>query len=128
MRAYLPISNDELAQFLLSGTKAVESIFAPTPFFVIENEDLDEEEVEYLLSLEAAQSSLELRSSQNAPGIVLALELEAAQVNQVEEKSVSLNSPLTWNQVQCALLLYPDDEELIWFATQEISVNLSEWK
>ena len=128
MRAYLPISNDELAQFLLLGTKTVESIFAPTPFFVIENEDLDEEEVEYLLSLEAAQSSLELRSSQNAPGIVLALELEAAQVNQVEEKSVSLNSPLTWNQVQCALLLYPDDEELIWFATQEISVNLSEWK
>ena len=95
---------------------------------MIENEDLDEEEVEYLLSLEAAQSSLELRSSQNAPGIVLALELEATQVNQVEEKSVSLNSPLKWDQVQCALLLYPDDEELIWFATQEISLNLSAWK
>jgi len=30
--------------------------------------------------------------------------------------------------VQCALLLFPDEEELIWFATQEIEINMGEWK
>jgi len=128
MRAYLPISHDELAAFLNSGSKELESILAPTPFYVGENEDLDEEEIEYLLSLEAAQSALELRSPNKAPGIVLAIELEPQQVNTVNENSVTLNSAITWAQVQCALLLFPDDEELIWFATQEIEINMGEWK
>jgi len=128
MRAYLPISHDELASFLNSGSKELESILAPTPFYVGENEDLDEEEIEYLLSLEAAQSALELRSSNKAPGIVLAIELEPQQVNTVNENSVTLNAAITWTQVQCALLLFPDDEELIWFATQEIEINMGEWK
>ena len=128
MRAYLPISHDELAAFLNSGSKELESILAPTPFYVGENEDLDEEAIEYLLSLEAAQTALELRSSNKAPGIVLAIELEPQQVNTVNENSVTLNSAITWAQVQCALLLFPDDEELIWFATQEIEINMGEWK
>ena len=128
MRAYLPISHDELTDFLQSGTKKVESIFAATPFFTGENEELDEEEIEYLLSFEAATQSLDLRSSKNAPGIVIAIELSAGQVNIVGEKSVSLNSDLLWDQVQCALLLFPVEEELIWFATQEIELNLAEWK
>lgn len=130
MRAYLPITHGDLATFLNSGSKEVESIYAPTPFYVGDNSDLDEEEIEYLLSLEAAQESLELRSSNHAPGITLAIELEPAQVNQVEEKSVTLNSAITWDQVQCALLLFPDDEEeeLVWFATQEIALTMGEWK
>ena len=128
MRAYLPLSHDELAAFLNNGSKELESILAPTPFYVGENEDLDEEEIEYLLSLEAAQASMKMRPSNKAPGIVLAIELEAQQVNTVNENSVTLNSPITWEQVQCALLLFPDEEELIWFATQEIEINLGEWK
>ena len=128
MRAYLPLSHDELAAFLNNGSTELESILAPTPFYVGENEDLDEEEIEYLLSLEAAQASMEMRPSNKAPGIVLAIELEAQQVNTVNENSVTLNSPITWEQVQCALLLFPDEEELIWFATQEIDINLGEWK
>ena len=128
MRAYLPLSHDELVAFLNSGSKDLESILAPTPFYVGENEDLGEEEIEYLLSLEAAQAAIELRLSDKAPGIVLAIELEAQQVNTVNENSVTLNSPIRWEQVQCALLLFPDEEELIWFATQEIEINLGEWK
>jgi hypothetical protein len=128
MRAYLPLSHDELVAFLNSGSKDLESILAPTPFYVGENEDLGEEEIEYLLSLEAAQAAIELRLSDKAPGIVLAIELEAQQVNTVNENSVTLNSPITWEQVQCALLLFPNEEELIWFATQEIEINLGEWK
>jgi hypothetical protein len=128
MRAYLPLSHVELAAFLNTGSKELESILAPTPFYVGENEDLDEEEIEYLLSLEAAQASMGMRPSNKAPGIVLAIELAAQQVNTVNENSVTLNSPITWEQVQCALLLFPEEEELIWFATQEIEINLGEWK
>ena len=128
MRAYLPLSHDELAAFLNTGSKELESILAPTPFYVGENEDLDEEEIEYLLSLEAAQASMGMRPSNKAPGIALAIELAAQQVNTVNENSVTLNSPITWEQVQCALLLFPEEEELIWFATQEIEINLGEWK
>ena len=128
MRAYLPLSHDELAAFLNTGSKELESILAPTPFYVGENEDLDEEEIEYLLSLEAAQASMGMRPSNEAPGIVLAIELAAQQVNTVNENSVTLNSPITWEQVQCALLLFPEEEELIWFATQEIEINLGERK
>ena len=127
MRAYLPISHDELNAFLFSGKKEIETIFAPTPFYVGENDDLDEEEIEYLLSMIAAEKSLELRPTDGAPGIVLALELVAGQVDQVGENSVSVNSPLEWEQVQCALLLFPDDDELVWFATQEISLHIGEW-
>jgi hypothetical protein len=128
MRAYLPVSHEELFAFLKSGSKVVDSILAPTPFYVGENEDLGEEEIEYLLSLEAAQESIQMRVSTMAPGIVLAIELEDVQVNTVNENSVTLNSAITWEQVQCALLLFPDEEELIWFATQEIELNLAEWK
>ncbi len=130
MRAYLPINHEELAIFLNSASKEVESILAPTPFYVGDNSELDEEEIEYLLSLEAAKESLELRTTKHAPGITLAIELEPSQVNQVQEKSVTLNSPIKWEQVQCALLLFPDDEEeeLVWFATQEISLTMGEWK
>jgi hypothetical protein len=69
-----------------------------------------------------------MRPSNKAPGIVLAIELVAQQVNTVNENSVTLNSQITWEQVQCALLLFPEEEELIWFATQEIEINLGEWK
>ena len=128
MRAYLPISHDELEGFLHSGSKTLESILAPMPFYVGENEDLDAEEIEYLLSLEAAQVAIELRSSGSAPGIVLAIELVPQQINTVDENSVTLNSAITWEQVQCALLLFPGEEELIWYATQEIALNMGEWK
>ena len=45
----------------------------------------------------------------------------------MNENSVTLNSAITWEQVRCALLLFPDEEELIWFATQEIEINLGDW-
>lgn len=128
MRAYLPVSHDELVAFLHSGSNTPESILAPTPFYIGENADLDEEEIEYLLSLEAAQIAFDLRSSPRAPGIVLAIELEPRQVNSADENHVTLNSAITWEQVQCALLLFSEEEELIWYATQEIEMNLGEWK
>ena len=127
MRAYLPILHSDLLQFLKSGSFNASTVFAPTEFFVSENLECDEEELEYLLSRSAGEAALELRASATSPGIVLALELDGSQGGESQEASLNLNSPLRWNQVQCALISYANEDELLWFATQEISQELQNW-
>lgn len=127
MRAYLPISQKDLAAFVISKSIDVDELFAPTPQFVADNTDCDEEELEYLLSLSAGEEALDLRLSEKAPGIVLAIEVEEAQIAESYEDSITLNSAITWDQIQCALLAYQGDDELVWFATQEIEIHCGEW-
>jgi hypothetical protein len=81
-----------------------------------------------LLSVAAGEEALELRLSEKAPGIVIALEVEKEQIGEHYAQSITLVSPLLWDQVQCALLAFQGDDELIWFATQEIDLHLAEWK
>ena len=76
MRAYLPISHKDLEGFVLNKSLEVDELYAPTIHFVVENPDCDEEELEYLLSVAAGEEALELRLSEKAPGIVIALEVE----------------------------------------------------
>ena len=127
MRAYLAISQKDLAAFVISKSIEVDELFAPTPQFVADNNDCDEEELEYLLSLAAGDEALELRLSEKAPGIVLAIEVEQAQIGESYEDSITLNSAITWDQIQCALLAHQGDDELVWFATQEIELHCGEW-
>ena len=128
MRAYLPISHVDLAQFVVAQSHEASRVFAPTSEFIDENVDCDQEEIEYLLSVLAAEVALEIRATKKAPGLVLALELEEAQYGETHQNSISLTSPIIWEQVQCALLGHEDDDELVWFATQEISQELDNWK
>jgi hypothetical protein len=128
MRAYLPISHKDLEAFLLSKSIDADQVFAPTPTFVSDNLDCDEEELEYLLSIAAGQEALELRLSEKAPGIVLAFEVTDDQIAENYEDSITLKTALPWDLVQCALLAFQGDEELVWFATQEIEIHLAEWK
>lgn len=127
MRAYLPISHDDLELFL-QGSHVTSSLFAPTPDFVEENVECDEEEIEYLLSIRASEFARTIRSSEKAPGIVIALEIDAEQVDQYLADQITLNLPISWSQVQCALLTSDEDDELVWYATQEIAHNLQSWK
>jgi len=127
MRAYLAISQKDLAAFVDSKSIEVDELFAPTAHFVADNTDCDEEELEYLLSLAAGEEALELRLSEKAPGIVLAIEVEPTQIGESYEDSITLNSAITWDHVQCALLAYQGDDELVWFATQEIEIHCGEW-
>ena len=128
MRAYLPISQSDLAKFLADQSYSPAQAFAPTSGFVNENLDCDEEELEYLLSILAGESAIDLRVSQNSPGIVLAIEVAEGQWSESAEDSIQLSAPITWSQVQCALLAHEDDDELVWFATQEIAQELDSWK
>ncbi len=128
MRAYLPISHKELEAFVLSKSIEVDEVFAPTQAFVADNLDCDEEELEYLLSVAAGEEALELRLSEKSPGIVLAFEITEEQIAESYEDSVTLKTALPWEQIQCALLAFQGDDELVWFATQEIEIHLAEWK
>ena len=105
-----------------------DEVFAPTQAFVADNSECDEEELEYLLSIAAGEEALELRLSEKAPGIVLAFEITDEQVAESYEDSVTVKSALPWDQLQCALLAFQGDDELVWFATQEIEIHLAEWK
>ena len=128
MRAYLPISHKDLEDFISSKSLEVDELYAPTIHFEVENPDCDEEELEYLLSITAGQEALELRLSEKAPGIVVAFEIEKEQITEHYAQSITLASSLRWDQVQCALLAFHGDDELVWFATQEIELHMGEWK
>jgi hypothetical protein len=128
MRAYLPISHKDLEAFVLTKSFDAEEVFAPTQAFVSDNSDCDEEELEYLLSIAAGEEALDLRLTEKAPGIVLAFEVTDEQIAESYEDSITLKTPLPWDQLQCALLAFPGDDELVWFATQEIEIHLAEWK
>ena len=128
MRAYLPITQKDLEGFLVNKSLEVEELYAPTIHFVVENPELDEEELEYLLSVAAGEEALELRLSEKAPGIVVAFEIEKEQIAEHYAQSITLTSSVQGDQVQCALLAFQGDDELIWFATQEIELHLAEWK
>jgi hypothetical protein len=128
MRAYLPISHKDLEDFISSKSLEVDELYAPTIHFEVENPDCDEEELEYLLSIAAGEDALELRLSEKAPGIVIAFEIEKEQIAEHYAQSITLASSLRWDQVQCALLAYHGDDELVWFATQEIELHMGEWK
>jgi len=128
MRAYLPVTHKDLESFVASKSIEVDELYAPTIHFVVENPDCDEEELEYLLSIAASEEALELRLSENAPGIVVAFEIEKEFIGEHYAQSITLVSPLQWNQVQCVLLAFQGDDELVWFATQEIELHLAEWK
>ena len=128
MRAYLPISYKDLEGFVSSESLEVDELYAPTIHFEVENPDCDEEELEYLLSIAAGQEALELRLSEKAPGIVVAFEIEKEQIAEHHAQSITLSSSLRWDQVQCALLAFQGDDELVWFATQEIELHMGEWK
>jgi hypothetical protein len=128
MRAYLPITQKDLEGFVLTKSLEVDELYAPTIHFVVENPELDEEELEYLLSVAAGEEALELRLSEKAPGIVVAFEIEMEQIAEHYAQSITLTSSVQWDQVQCALLAFQGDDELVWFATQEIELHLAEWK
>ena len=128
MRAYLPITHKDLESFVASKSIEVDELYAPTIHFVVENPDCDEEELEYLLSVAASEEALELRLSEKAPGIVVVFEIEKEFLGDHYAQSITLVSPLQWNQVQCVLLAFQGDDELVWFATQEIELHLAEWK
>ena len=126
MRAYIGVTASEVQEFLQSGEFDVSDAYAATPTFIFSNSNLDEEEVEYTLSLIAAEDAVELLDAAGT-ACVLALEVPESIIEAEHEMSISLSAPLQWDYVQCCFEVSPDGQELTWFATQEIASNLATW-
>ena len=116
MRAYLALSIEEVRDFYAKKSFNPEIVYAPTIKFITENPELDEEEAEYEISIIAAR---------NSGGYVIALEIPEKQITQHFEESVELNSNLVWENVEALFVYDSVDDELTWYATQEISDFLS---
>jgi hypothetical protein len=127
MRGYLPVTADEIAQFASKGSMECGPLYAPTIKFLTANNDLNEEEGEFFLSMLAADEALEMRDDPTSSAFLLALELTDKEIEEHGENFVILKNQAEWESVQCAFLVSPDGEELTWFATQEISVALPQW-
>ena len=75
MRAYAGVTAIEVKEFLDSGILDVSDVYAATGVFIAHNGDLNDEEVEFTLSLVAAEDALELTSESSGSACVLAFEI-----------------------------------------------------
>ena len=127
MRGYAAMTAQEVSDFASSQTLDISDIYAPSARFLAAHAELDEEEVEFTLSMVAAEDALEMKSAGSGAACVLAFEIPQELIAESHEMSVSLSGALSWSDLQCLFEVSADGQELTWFATQEISQNLSRW-
>lgn len=125
MRAYVGLTFDEVSALFSTHELAAETLFAPTADFVTEHADLDEEEREFVLSMLAAEESIELRET--GFGFVLAAEIPESVILENGADSIKISSPINLEWAQCVFLVSPDGEDLTWFAIQEVKDLLPSW-
>jgi hypothetical protein len=116
MRAYLAMGLNEVIDFHAQKNFSPAIVYAPTIKFITENPELDEEEAEYEISMIAAR---------NSNGYVLAIEIEDKQISQHLEETIILNKEISWENVEALFVFDSDEEELTWYATQEIGDYLT---
>jgi len=127
MRGYVAMTAQEVQEFISSGSFDVSDLYAPTSQFIVDNQDLDDEEIEYTLSMVAAEDALEMKTATSGTACVLAFEIPAEIISESHDMSVSLYAPLLWENVECLFEVSDDGEELTWFATQEIAASIEQW-
>lgn len=125
MRAYVGLTFDEVKALFEIKELAVETWFASTPEFVTTHGDLDDEEREFVLSMLAAEESLELGETRF--GFVLAAEIPERVILESGADSIKISSSITLEWAQCIFLVSPDGEDLTWFAIQEVEDLLPSW-
>jgi hypothetical protein len=126
MRCYVGVTIDELAALLDARELPVQTLFAPTSEFVDTHQDLDEEEREFILSMLAADESLELREV--GYGFVVAAEVPTEAIIEQGADSLTINQAVSLDWVACIFLVSPDGEDLTWFAIQEVGQHLPSWR
>ena len=127
MRGYVAMTAQEVAEFMASGLFDVSDVYAPTSQFIVDHQDLDDEEIEYTLSMVAGEDALEMKTATSGAACVLAFEVPAESISESHDMSISLSSPLKWESLECLFEVSSDGEELTWYATQEIDANLASW-
>lgn len=126
MRGYLGVTALEVQELLSAQEIDVAEIYAPSAVFLSSNLDLDEEEVEFTLTMLAAEEALEVKGSEPGAACVLAFEIPDSLISEELEISIALLSPLKWEYLEALFEVSSDGEELTWYATQEIEAILPE--
>jgi hypothetical protein len=127
MRVYLASTADELQEFLAEKSLEINEVYAPTLIYSATHPEMDEEEIEFSLSLLAAEDSLDLTDDHSGAPIVIAFEIPEELMGSFDEVSANLSAPLLWSMVEAVFLVGDDPEDLTWFAPQEVEVMISEW-
>jgi hypothetical protein len=120
MRSYVGVSVDELEALITSSSISLPTLFASTSEFISTHSELGEEEHEFILSMLAAEESLELRDV--GQGYVLAVEVPDSLIQEMGADSISIDQPIELDWVACIFLVSPDGEDLTWFAIQEVGL------
>lgn len=110
------MSLDDVRDFYTQKSFTPDIVYAPTIKFMTQNPELDEEEAEYEISMIAAR---------NSEGFVVALEIADTQIAQHLDETVILNDGVVWNNVEALFVYNANDDELTWYATQEIGDYLT---
>ncbi|CAB4371871.1 MAG: hypothetical protein F2918_03540 [Actinobacteria bacterium] len=111
MRAYLPMTIDGVRNFYLQKSCVPEIVYAPTIKFITANPELDDEEAEYEISMIAARAS---------GGFVIAVELAEKEVSQHNEETIEILHEIIWDRVEALFVYDSVEDELTWYATQEV--------
>jgi len=126
MHGYVGVSVDELEALFASTSISIPTLFAPTAEFIATHSELGEEEHEFILSMLAAEESLELGEA--GQGYVLAVEVPDSLIKEVGADSVSIDAPISLEWIACIFLVSPDGEDLTWFAIEEVPSMLPSWR
>ena len=126
MRSYVGVSVDELEALFASNLISIPTLFAPTAEFIATHSELGEEEHEFILSMLAAEESLDLGEA--GQGYVLAVEVPDSSIKEMGADSISIDRPIALDWVACIFLVSPDGEDLTWFAIEEVPSMLPSWK
>jgi hypothetical protein len=126
MRGYVGVSVEELDALIASTSLSIPTLFAATSEFITTYSELGEEEHEFILSMLAADESLELR--EEGQGYVLAVEVPDSLITEMGADSISIDQPIALDWIACIFLVSPDGEDLTWFAIQEVASMLPGWR
>lgn len=125
MRAYVGLTFEEVSALISGDLLKIEILFAATAEFVTTHSELDEEEREFILTMLAAEESLDLR--EEGFGFVLAGDIPADVIIEEGADSIKVSREINRDWAACIFLVSPDGEDLTWYAIQEVENLLPSW-
>jgi hypothetical protein len=125
MRAYVGLTFEEVSALISGEPLKIEILFAATAEFVATHSELDEEEREFILTMLAAEESLDLR--EEGFGFVLAGDVPAHVIIEEGADSIKVSEEINRDWAACIFLVSPDGEDLTWYAIQEVENLLPSW-
>jgi hypothetical protein len=125
MRAYVGLTFEEVSALISGDPLKIEILFAATAEFIATHSELDEEEREFILTMLAAEESLDLR--EEGFGFVLAGDIPADVIIEEGADSIKVSGEINRDWAACIFLVSPDGEDLTWYAIQEVENLLPSW-